>query len=400
MANNKKNTTKTKTNNKNKIENAKPKVKVSTNKKTTNKKKITQKKKKVDAIEVLRNLRHSKRNIYITLFAILMFAILLITSTYAWFSTTLNVKIRTFNMVVVRNEGLSISDNGIDFGSYLDISQQRLYYDLGETYPNNLTMWPSNGLVPVSTNGPRNKNTAIFDVYTTNGVLYPNLWDRTEGRVRTKLYAQDKPKKYSYFLAFDVFFKNDSGSPVADNLYFDLGTGIIPPEDITEQMQGLVNSVRFAIVKLGSLPMDATPEEIQNIQCNNDCEAIIYEPFSTNHTEMSINNAKKYNIDLVDGETFPTYANVKEVNNMSLFNTISGSSTLDHESFKLQKTIYEEDFNEPLFEIPDGYTKARIYVWIEGQDIDSIETHSEGTDLDLTINFIKDTQGYRVFDEE
>ena len=47
----------------------------------------------------------------------------------------------------------------------------------------------------------------------------------------------------------------------------------------------------------------------------------------------------------------------------------------------------------------NGNLKA-VSSLVEGQDIDSIETHSEGTDLDLTINFIKDTQGYRVFDEE
>ena len=41
-----------------------------------------------------------KRNMYITIFLILVFAVLLIVSSYAWFSTTLNVKINTFNMLV------------------------------------------------------------------------------------------------------------------------------------------------------------------------------------------------------------------------------------------------------------------------------------------------------------
>ena len=46
-----------------------------------------------------------KRNIFITIFLIFVFAVLLIVSSYAWFSTTLNVKIKTFNMVVTRNDG-------------------------------------------------------------------------------------------------------------------------------------------------------------------------------------------------------------------------------------------------------------------------------------------------------
>ena len=60
----------------------------------------------------------------------------------------------------------------------------------------------------------------------------------------------------------------------------------------------------------------------------------------------------------------------------------------------LQKTITENDFEKPLFDLPDGITKIRVYLWIEGQDIDSLETDSDGADLSISINFIKDTQGY------
>ena len=275
---------------------------------------------------------------------------------------------------------------------------------MGRTYPNFKTMWNTNGLIPVSTNGNSSRNSYFFDVYTTTGVFYPNLHDKTTGTVTTNLYDQSKPKKYSYFLAFDVFFKNDSGSPVADNLYFDAGTGVQLAEDIaesiSEEMLGLVNSIRFGIVKVGSLPITATPSEVQNIQCNNDCEAIIFEPFSTDHTQMAIDNASKYNINVVDGQKFLTYANVKPVHRQLLSTTLSGSPTLDTNNFKLQNTIDESDFNDPLFTVPFGFTKARIYVWIEGQDIDSLETLSSGTNVDITINFVKDTMGYDQFDEE
>lgn len=369
-------------------------------KKNIKSKKVAKNKNKINKKELLLRLKSSKRNIFLTLFVIFVLAVLLIVGSYAWFSTALNVKIHTFNMVVTRNDGLSISHDAVTYNSYIDISKEILYDDLGRTYPNFITSWPTNGLVPVSTNGNSSRNNYFFDVFTTTGVSYPNLRDRTKGIVTTKLYSENKPKKYSYFLAFDVFFKNDSGSPVADNLYFDVGTGVVIPEDITEQMRGLVNSMRFGIVKVGSLPITATPSEVQNIKCNNDCEAIIFELFKTSHTQMSIDNAKKYNINLVDGEEYPTYANVKAVNHQLLSTTISGSDTLDTTSFKLQETIDENDINKPLFTVPYGYTKTRMYIWIEGQDIDSIETHSIGTNVDIIVNFVKDTMGYDVFDEE
>ena len=259
------------------------KINVSSKSNNTKKKKTVNAKTKKNNKKILNKKEstkfgENKRNIYLTIFAIFMLTILLIVSTYAWFSTALNVKIRTFNMVVMRNDGLTISHDAVTFGSYIDISKELLYDDLGRTYPNYKTMWNTNGLIPVSTNGNGSKNSHFFDVYTTSGVFYPNLHDKTTGTVTTALYDQSKPKKYSYFLAFDVFFKNDSGSPVADNLYFDTGTGVQLAEEvaesISEEMLGLVNSMRFGIVKVGSLPITATPNEIQNIQCNNDCEAI------------------------------------------------------------------------------------------------------------------------------
>ena len=341
-----------------------------------------------------------KRNIFITIFLIFVFAVLLIVSSYAWFSTTLNVKIKTFNMVVTRNDGLSISHDAVTYGNYIEISRDLLYDNLAKTYPGHRTIWNQNGLIPVSTNGNSSRNSYFFDVYTTSGIFYKDFAKRTDGHVTTKLYDQSSPKKYSYFLSFDIFFFNDSGSPVADNLYFDSGTGFVINEELDEQMQGLVNSLRIGIIKVGSLPATATPSEVQNIQCNNDCEAIIFEPFITQHENMAIENAARYGIRVVDGEEFPTYANVNPVVKKPIKDTISGSDNLDTENFKLQHTITEDDFAEPLFTVPDGYTKARIYVWIEGQDIDSLETMSSGTNVDLSVNFVKDTLGYDSFNDE
>ena len=39
----------------------------------------------------------------------------------------------------------------------------------------------------------------------------------------------------------------------------------------------------------------------------------------------------------------------------------------------------------------------RIYVWLEGQDIDSLETNSEGAPIFLAIDLLKDLAGYMDF---
>ena len=68
-----------------------------------------------------------------------------------------------------------------------------------------------------------------------------------------------------------------------------------------------------------------------------------------------------------------------------------------NENFKLQ--ITRPNIERPIFQIPDGITKMRVYVWLEGQDIDSLETRSEGADVSVLINLIKDTAGYDAFNE-
>ena len=81
-------------------------------------------------------------------------------------------------------------------------------------------------------------------------------------------------------------------------------------------------------------------------------------------------------------------------------NSISGSSKIDRNHFTVQETLTDDELNTPIFDIPNGITKARVYVWIEGQDIDSLETNSKGTDVDISVNFVKDTAGWEAYNEK
>lgn len=326
-------------------------------------------------------------------FSIFFIGVLLIFSSYAWFSTALNVKIKQFNMIVARNSGLTISLDGINFDSSVDLSRQIVINEVKKTYPKHINQWAANGLTPVSTTGISAPGDYMFEIYTSSGVRYRSR-NKEDGFINVNKVVEKAPSSYARYIAFDVFFKNVTGSPVPDNLYFEVGTEVTMEGETSPEMQGLVNSIRVGIVKVGTLPLDANPSDIQNMKCQGECKSIIYEPNSKDHTELSIERAKKYNLLLKDGERFPTYSMIKAGGPLQVADNVSGSPTLNFEYFTLQRTMYEEDFGNPLFTIPDGITKARIYVWIEGQDIDSLETDSDGTELLLNINFIKDTAGY------
>lgn len=363
-------------------------------KKHPNKKKVT--KTKSNKMNVFNRVKNMNKKVKIIL--ILLIGLILLFSTYAWFSTNLNVKIRTFNMIVTRNTDLTISFDGINFDRSLEISKENILDNIRNTYPSNLNQWADNGLIPVSSPGITNNNSSIFDMYETSGVLYTRK-DKNRGFVRTTRSDESRPRQFNSYLAFDIFIKNKTGSPIPDNLYFEDSTSIIAPEETDEEMLGLVNSFRLGLVKVGSVGLDAPVNQIQNISCNNACRSIIFEPNSANHTDLSIERAKKYGVELVDGVRFPTYSYIRAGGPIYVANSVSGSPNLNEEYFRLQETFTEHDFNEPLFQIPDGITKVRVYLWIEGQDIDSLETNSTGTEVEISLDFIKDQAGYQAFND-
>jgi len=346
---------------------------------------------------LIRLIKKDKHRFYLSVIIIFFLGILLIFSTYAWFSTSLNVKVKTFNMIVTRNSGLSISFDAINYDRAIEISEDVLINKLVDTYPNNLSQWAATGLVPVSSPGITNNNSYFFDIYSSSGVRYKTK-DLSDGFVTTSLTRETNRRAFNSFIAFDLFIKNETGSPIDDNLYLEHDTEfVMTSEDSTDEMIGLVNSARMGFVKVGSVPLNTPVETIQNLQCDNDCRSIIFEPNSTNHSDLSIERAKKFGINLKDGKEFPTYAYKRSGGPFEIADTISGSVALNYDYFQLQETLTDDAFDKVLFSIPNGITKMRVYVWLEGQDIDSLETDSQGAEVSISISFIKDMQGYTEY---
>ena len=389
-----------------------------------------------------RNIASFKRrgkNFNILLATTFFSGVLLLAATYAWFYATLDVKIEFIKLTVSNNTGLFISLDGIDYSSTIDISKDSIITNLTSKYPNQNNQWAGAGLFPVSSNGISSPDNPWFDMFSGSGKGESKEDTRIEAEydrcvdacnpVCSKLesdeaeltcfnqcvYKCDDERSYfgtevqldaaqlletrtnsaSLYVAFDFFLKNVSGSPKSDNLYFDDGTSVMYNSEKYNDDDGVINSIRIGFVKIGSVTLKSSTDSIQGIACNNKCEMVIYEPNSTKHSDGSIHRATKRKIDLVDGIYIPTYAVIKEGKGLELANGHEGTGIpLDIEHFSKQNTIKEEDFSKPIFEIPNAVTKMRAYVWIEGQDIDSLETSSNGGSINLNINLIKDLAGY------
>lgn len=381
-----------------------------------------------------------KSNFNLLLLSAFFVGVILIIASYAWFYATLDVKIKFFKMVVSNESGLFISLDGKNFYSSVEVSKDSIISNLNELYPNHINQWANKGLFAISSNGIKHPDVYQFDMYFGSGYgktneevfdkyqeEYENCVDECESKCEneedetsgidcynsctkecentrnffgtkasldTKNVKELRSNPSNYYIAFDFFLKNVSGSPKSDNLYFDEGTSIYYNDENKTDEDGVINSLRIGFVKIGSVPLKSNINTIQNITCNNKCEMIIYEPNSTIHSESSIKRATKYGVNLIDGERFPTYAVIAEGDELELSSGYDSNVELDTEHFALQNTITDMDFSKPIFTLPNAITKMRAYIWIEGQDIDSLETRSSGGNMSIVINLIKDLAGY------
>lgn len=328
------------------------------------------------------------RNYDLLLFVTFLCGALLIIASYAWFSASLDVKIKSFNMIVSDESGLFISLDGVNFDSSVEISKDIIMDEVKKLYAGHQNQWSIGGLFPVSSNGILDSSHDRFSIYGPKDIMEKTS-TRKEYYLTTTLLNENVSSKHNMFIAFDLFLKNHSGAPYDDNLFLNEGT-MLTVNDVKDINDGTVNSVRIGFVKMGNTKDTTNIPLIQSLSCNNGCESIIYEPNSTNHSEGSIQRAKNYDINIVDNSYFPTYAVIGEGEHLNYVNGHVGP--VDTEHFSLQNTI--TSFERPIFTLSTGITKFRVYVWLEGQDIDSIDTVSKGAQISININLYKDLAGY------
>lgn len=327
-----------------------------------------------------------------------LIGVLLIASSYAWLSSSLNVRVNFLNLKVANDSGLSISLDGKNFTESVSAKEETITDDIKGVYPNHVNQWARRGLLPISTLGIPDNNSDKFAIFGNSRVSHFVDNNIDTKLINTHKIYETRSQKGNYYVAFDLFLRNKSGSPMPDNLYFNKGTGIYFDGIDQSDYDGTFNSMRLGIVKIGTVPSNATAEAAQNVQCNNQCEMVIYEPNSTAHSDGSIERALQNNIHLYNGIQTPTYAIRNEGEDLNIANGQAGAN-VDHdpEHFGVQNTI--TNLNNPIFKLPDGITKFRVYVWVEGQDVDSLETVSAGLHLAVVINFYKDIAGYEYYND-
>ena len=365
-------------------------------------------------------------------------ALLLATSTYAWFTGLQDVNVSPFEVEIAAADSLELSLNGKDWSSTLTFTKDN-FNTL--TYDQNSFNWPSDGLFPVSTVGTLDENSSRMIMYekssltTTPGgyrLMANQVQNLAEGREGSKENSQDG------FVAFDLFIKNYSGTQYYEEnnekneeaIYLDYTSAVnIAESGVADS--GIQNSVRVAFAQIGRVSAYTTTQgTITGIKCKDNTasevtgicrKATIWEPNDTKHVAPAIqyyqNSCKERTGEDVtdkdsftnnpcgevkDGTAYSTYAIAQAIgygDNIDVYDgedfnkykaSVTSGKLVDYDYFtdteKNKKGVLRPSF---MTLAPNSITKVRVYIYIEGQDIDNYDYAAVGKQISVGFGFTK-----------
>ena len=343
-----------------------------------------------------RRSRKSKRKLNSLLLPLLLTAIMLIMSTYAWFSANRAVSIEGITAKVSAAEGLQISLDGKTWGATVTVNEDTL---LAAKDFNDYIL--PNELHPVSTIGATSSGEIQFydGMVSSDGKVLNSAAAATQSSFGASAAQNGK------YIVFDVYLKNSSSKTV-DDLLLNTGTKVqLGAQTGKEGVEntGLENSVRaaFALYPTGV----AFTESQANIAAITGTPVVsIWEPNYNKHiAEVATNDTTRVPSTTSDFLTFGlinagdgTLTGINgtaDTSFMKRFTTVRTDATLT-------KQYYLTDVNGAV--TSSSYTagdklqlqankisKLRVYIWLDGQDPDCIDTASTGKYLDFVLNLAK-----------
>lgn len=334
------------------------------------------KKKKVTR-RVVSKKRQRKSHIVSLLILLLFTALSLSFTSYAWFTTNRLVKVELLDVSVRAQGGIEISVDGLNFKGEVsldDIKNARV------TYPRSVNQLPKT-LEQVSSSGEVEQGKLKIFSGTAVNDLGGNYILSTERSVEEESFEEGNGK----FIAFDLFLRTSMPS----QLY------LTPESVITyggENSVGIENAVRVAFIDEGTVSAGSRIEAIQGLSTNSNGDVHIWEPNYNSHTAYGIENARLvYGIETYSGGNIINYDGVmKEFERRVGITPNEANSQKYPDYFKRVNVEYytenDFDYNVELFNIESGITKYRIYMWIEGQDVDCENNASSGN-ISLNLQF-------------
>ena len=320
------------------------------------------------------------------LFLLIAFVLTLIgltTSTYAWFTSNYTVSVQQIDVNVSSGSGIQISTDAETWKSMIiqsDITSHT-------KYPTAVNQIPAttDQINPVST-----VKEVYMDATTPSAGLHMYkgtiVSDEATGTNYLNTESQTDGTDLNY-IAFDLFLKLDFRETGNKQIYLTGNTGIKPKAGATNTFIEYAGRMGFVI--LGSDASTTDPADLRAIKGTTSSPVLIYEPNYDVHTNNGLVNGRdNYGITgrTSSGNATPAeYWGVKAAFAYNAATAGSGTPLNSHDTTKFAQvtpdliTTSTNSQNFAFTQLPVGVTKIRVYMWIEGQDIDCENTASGGS---------------------
>ena len=358
----------------------------------------------------------NKQRLNNLLIVLLLSAMLLVMSTYAWFTANKTVNIDSIDVKVSTSSGLQISADGEDWKTVLDKTDLENAHLTWSGAVNQLPkeMAPVSTAMTVDSNG--RLDMFFGDVFADLTPSSPTYGDYV--LESTSISHLEKNGSEGKYIAFDVFLKSGN---VAKDLFMSGnvielkeekdptdGTVTYTPITNTGDESGIANATRVGVIK-GTNTSSTNVGTIRGLTTVGGTP-FIWEPNCDFHTANGIANGTALGWintpDVThstgggngriayDGLFAPTTQAIELSQVTSAKNplvakpvNVTWSSNKGQSPISLQfpDTAHDAAGND----LTNGVTKFRIYMWVEGQDIDA-ENYASGTFVEYNLSFSLD----------
>jgi len=318
--------------------------------------------------------KERKRRLFLALLMIMFVGVILTTSTYAWFTANQTVTISDINVNIEASNGIQISADGSNWKTLISNSD---ITGASSTYSGAVNQLPSS-MVPVSTGKTIDSQTGFMNMYRGEIV---------DGGSGTNVLTSDLSTQVNGtsgdFVVFDVFFKVTEGKQI----YMTNNSKVTTTDDPSK---GIENAARVAFLPEGTIATSSTLSDIQGLK--NAGTPIIWEPNNNHHTQAGLNNASSvYGLTTLTASDAVNnyYGLIDEFDkneNVALNATTEGKFVQVTPDIKTPKSGILSSAYQTVFRLEAGITKMRIYMWIEGQDVDC-EDAASGSNLTYSLQF-------------
>ena len=383
------------------------------------------------------------RKLFLLFVVIFITSVVLVVETYAWFVGITTVNVSEFEVTVTGAQGLELSLNGskwVKGSTSLTLSSTGVLStaasNANQGYSGSGNVWPTTGLKPLSSAGIIDTTTGRLKLFEKSSLA------STAGGYRLIANQIDNytSTEQDGYIAFDLFIRNGtdiSWSSTGENVYLKKSS----TATYSGTNHGAANSVRVGFFKLAAIKSNgASVANIQGLSCsttttgnyikyciadgaNQKAHWNIWEPNYNVHVTAArtyFNSVCKQRNSTTGAYTSTTCSgfsadnsvlqtraikqNITASENVDIYDGLNGYNEnvttawatakplMNFTPYNVTSSTTYSPSNQLIQLAGNTITKVRVYIWLEGQDVDNYDVIA-GDSLKINFGFTKDRYG-------